>query len=116
MEIGVALPQSVNLPDPVRRASTAAPVEPAASFTPPKPPPEAAPRPVPSEVIEALAARTEANTRSASRIRLDDATDRVVVQILNSDNEVIKQFPPEELLDVLKKIRQVTGLILDRQI
>ncbi len=115
MEIGAALPHTVNLPDPVRRAATDAPVERAAS-APPSPPPEAAPRPVPREVIEALTARTEANTRSASRIRLDDATDRVVVQILNADNEVIKQFPPEELLEVLERIREVTGLIFDRQI
>ena len=116
MEIGAALPQSVDLPDSVRRgAPVPAPPEAksAPSETPDVPPP--APRP-PSEAIEALAARTAANTRSASRIRLDDATDRVVVQILNAENEVIKQFPPEELLRVLENIREVTGLLFDRQI
>ncbi len=46
---------------------------------------------------------------------MDEATDRIVVQILNANGEVIKQIPPEELLREIAKSREVTGLIFDQQ-
>ena len=66
-----------------------------------------------SDVLEALHAE---NMRSGSRIRLDESTDRIVVQILNSKDEVIRQFPPEEALRFAALFRQVTGLIFDQEI
>lgn len=114
MEIGAALPQTVTLPDPVRRAPSAVRAAATSNLVPQHtPPPEA--KPVSNEVIQALAAETAANTRSSSRIRVDDATDRIVVQFLNAENEVIKQYPPEELLRVLKNIRELRGLLFDSQ-
>jgi hypothetical protein len=107
MEIGAALPQTVSVPDVVRRPPA---VDTAASNPPPEPP-----HGVSSEVLDAIAAQTAANTRSSSRIRVDDATDRVVVQFLNAENEVIKQYPPEDLLRVLRNIREIRGLLFDRQ-
>ena len=114
MEIGAATPQTVTLPDPVRRVRTAAPVE-SEAVQPPEPKPAHVPPPVSSEAIDALAARAAANTRSGTKVRLDDATNRVVVQILNADDEVIRQYPPEELLRVLKSIRELRGLLFDQQ-
>ena len=55
------------------------------------------------------------NNRRVGKIRVDEATDRIVVQILNSNNEVIKQIPPEQLLRAIARSRQVTGLIFDQQ-
>lgn len=67
------------------------------------------------EVVEALAAEVAANTRNGSKIRVDESTDRIVVQILNANDEVIKQFPPEELLKALRNYREVVGLVFDQQ-
>jgi len=45
---------------------------------------------------------------------LDERTERVVVQVIDREsNEVIKQIPPQELLDVLARIRQVVGMLFD---
>ena len=67
------------------------------------------------EVVEALAAEAASNTRNGSKIRVDESTDRIVVQILNANDEVIKQFPPEELLKALRNYREVVGLVFDQQ-
>ncbi len=71
---------------------------------------------VPHGVARALSERVAANVRSGSRIRIDEATERIVVQILNAENEVIKQIPPDDLLRVLERFRQVTGILFDRQV
>ncbi len=86
--------------------------------------PESAPKPaetnagsaaVSREVLEALAAEVAANTRNGSKIRIDESTDRIVVQILNANDEVIKQFPPEELLKAIRNTRELVGLVFDQQ-
>ena len=66
--------------------------------------------------IDGLIARLDKNVRTGSRIRVDDATDRFVVQILNADNEVIRQIPPEDVLRVLARFRQITGILFDQRI
>ena len=109
MEIGAVLRQNAP-PDTVRPERSAAPVN--------APPPSAPPPPsanASQEVAEALAAQAAAKKGSGARIRLDESTDRVIVQILNADNEVIKQLPPEDLLRALERFREITGLIFDRQ-
>jgi uncharacterized FlaG/YvyC family protein len=119
MEIGTAIRQSASPVDVVRpgRSAPSAVHAPAAAPPPPNAvSTESASSKPPAEVVDALAARVAANTRTGSRIRVDEATDRVVVQILNAENEVIKQLPPEDLLRVLERFREVTGLIFDRQI
>ncbi|MGF1606677.1 MAG: flagellar protein FlaG [Rhodothalassiaceae bacterium] len=47
-------------------------------------------------------------------ILFDEETDRFVYQVIDSDtSEVLRQFPPEELLRVVRAIRDVEGLVLD---
>lgn len=63
---------------------------------------------------------TLANTQSAQQVagvsmRIDSLTKRVVTQMVNDVNEVIKQIPPEESLKVVAKIRQLQGLLFDQQ-
>jgi hypothetical protein len=70
---------------------------------------------IPRDVVRTLASEAAADTPNGSRIRVDETTERIVVEILNSDNEVIKQIPPEALLRALARSRRVTGLILDQQ-
>ncbi len=103
MEIGGAIRQSANPPE--------------AASAPPPPVATASARAevVSRRLVEALASKAAENTRSGSKIRMDEATDRIVVQILNANGEVIKQIPPEELLRAIAKSREVTGLIFDQQ-
>lgn len=52
-------------------------------------------------------------TSSGVRFSYDDATGRVVAQILDKDNQVIKQVPPEELLDTIAKLRETFAQVFD---
>lgn len=52
---------------------------------------------------------------AATRVRIDQATDRIVAQLVNENREVIRQIPPQELLDVVARIRRIQGLILDER-
>lgn len=120
MEIGGAIRQSVTLPDTVRTVPSLGSATETGAGSPVPPPPNAEspdPPPVPlsQEVAEALAEQVEANASGGARIRIDEATDRVVVQILNSKDEVIKQFPPDDLLKTLARLREISGIIFDRQ-
>ena len=47
-------------------------------------------------------------------LRVDAATKRVVTQLVDERNQVIKQIPPEELLKVVAKTRQLQGLLFDQ--
>lgn len=43
----------------------------------------------------------------------DEASGRSAVQVLDKDGEIIRQIPPQELLDVYARIRDVVGILLD---
>jgi uncharacterized FlaG/YvyC family protein len=43
----------------------------------------------------------------------DEASGRVAVQVLDESGEVIRQLPPQEVLDVYAKIRNIVGILLD---
>ena len=62
-----------------------------------------------------LAARIAAKTRGGTRLRVDEASDRVVAQIVNAEDQVIKQIPPEEVLRLAARIRNIVGLLFNRQ-
>ncbi len=48
---------------------------------------------------------------------LDDASGRMYVQVIDtSTGEVLKQLPPEQLLQMLAQIREMIGLILDEKV
>ncbi len=111
MEISGAIRQTANTPEVARlvRPESGGAAEPSA------PPPDKPAPAVSRGLVAALASQAAENTRSGSKIRVDEATDRIVVQILNANDEVIKQLPPEDLLRAIAKSRQVTGLIFDQQ-
>ncbi len=47
---------------------------------------------------------------------VDDATGRHVVRVLNKETgDVIRQLPPEELLNLVARMRQLTGLIFNEE-
>lgn len=43
----------------------------------------------------------------------DEASGRSAVQVVDEHGEVIRQVPPQELLDVYAKIRNIVGILLD---
>lgn len=85
-------------------------------------PPETAPvvnlsqedRPQPA--VDVVEARKAQSTPDGLHLRVDKATDRVVAEIVNESNEVIKQLPPEESLRAAARFRHVVGLLFDQQI
>jgi flagellar protein FlaG len=55
------------------------------------------------------------NTRLSFSV--DEKTNKTVVRIIDtSNNDVIKQFPPEYLLKVSQKITELIGLVVDEKI
>ena len=80
------------------------------------PEPEVSQREQVQPAVQAVEARRAQITPSGLRLHVDEATDRVVVEIVNESNEVIKQLPPKEALRIAARFRQVVGLIFDQQI
>lgn len=50
------------------------------------------------------------------KFEIDDSTDRVVVKVIEKDTgEVIRQFPPKEILELAKFFNNSKGLLLREQ-
>ncbi len=49
------------------------------------------------------------------RLHVDPRTDRIVAEILDADDNVIKQIPPEELLELVASMRAIQGLLFDQE-
>jgi flagellar protein FlaG len=48
---------------------------------------------------------------------IDEATNREVVKVIDKDTkEVIRQFPPEEILNMLQKMYEMLGVLIDKKI
>lgn len=48
---------------------------------------------------------------------IHDATNRVTIKIVDKDSkEVIKEFPPEKTLDMIAKVWEVAGLLVDEKL
>jgi uncharacterized FlaG/YvyC family protein len=62
-------------------------------------------------------AKQEAPTqRAGTRLYIDQTSKQVVVQIVNQDNEVIKQIPPEELIKIAARFRELRGKLFDEKV
>ncbi len=49
------------------------------------------------------------------RFRIDRDSKGLVAQILDENNQVVKQIPPEEILKFAKSIRKLEGLLFDKR-
>ena len=48
---------------------------------------------------------------------LHEKTDRIMTQVVNiKTKEVIKEMPPEEMLDLAAKIHEMVGLLIDEKV
>ena len=51
------------------------------------------------------------------KFRIHEDSDRLMVEVINLDNnEVIKEIPPKEVLDMLGRIREMVGILIDEKI
>ena len=47
---------------------------------------------------------------------IHDGTNRVMIKIVDKDTrEVIKEFPPEETLDMIAKVWELAGIMIDER-
>ncbi len=58
----------------------------------------------------------EVRRRTGTRMRIDEVTRRIVAQIIDQNNEVIKQIPPQELLKIAARFRKLQGLLFDERV
>jgi uncharacterized FlaG/YvyC family protein len=54
--------------------------------------------------------------RAGTRLRIDEASKQIVAQIMNQNNEVIKQIPPEEALKIAARFREICGKLFDEKV
>lgn len=51
------------------------------------------------------------------RVEFDSSTDRYITRIVNREtNEVVRQIPPEELIETIRRLRDFVGMLLDIEI
>lgn len=51
------------------------------------------------------------------RFQVHEKSDRLMVEVIDViKNEVLKEIPPRQLLDMLGRIREMVGLIIDEKI
>ena len=75
-------------------------------------------RPVEPVAEERSAPAPSASSLAAVRPRfgVDEATERLVAEIVDENNEVIKQIPPQELLDAVARFRRLQSLLFDERV
>ncbi len=68
------------------------------------------------EKIEDMNKITETLEENLS-FKLHDETDRIMVQVVNvKTQEIVKEMPPEEMLDLSAKIHKMVGLLIDEKV
>jgi uncharacterized FlaG/YvyC family protein len=52
----------------------------------------------------------------STKYHIDESSQRIVAQILNENREVIRQLPPEELLQIAARFREIQGILFDKSV
>jgi uncharacterized FlaG/YvyC family protein len=60
-------------------------------------------------------APTSFSTVSGVRLHVDAETHRIIAQIVDENDNVVRQIPPEEWLRIAKLSRQLQGLLFDQK-
>ena len=70
------------------------------------------------EVAEKLQARLLEITDNPQKvsIRIDEEVDQYIIEIKDSQGNVVKQFPPEKVLNLHKKLADLSGMVIDEMI
>jgi len=65
------------------------------------------------EMVEALKEMTQ-TLQTKMNFSIDEGTNDIVIKVLEKDTDkIIKQFPPEELLELQEKMQDLTGLLFN---
>jgi len=68
------------------------------------------------EMVEVLKELTQ-TLQTKLNFSIDDGTNEVVVKIIDRDTDkVIRQFPPEELLELQEKMQDLTGFLFSTDV
>lgn len=111
MSVAVVPSIGVNTVAPPRpaRFQTQASESPAPAVPAPADPPA---QPIVQSSVPSLAVITPPNTRLS--IERDEATDRYVFRSVDENTgEVIRQYPTDEMLTQIARVRQIVGLTVD---
>ncbi len=74
------------------------------------------------EEIEIVAGKLQsrindlANEPHRVAIRQDNETKQVIIEIINPDGEVVKQFPSEKVLNLHRRMDDLSGMVIDEMI
>lgn len=67
------------------------------------------------EAVSALSSRVQVVQRDL-QFSIDDDSGQTIVKVIDSaTEEVIRQIPPEELLALVKNLRDASGMLLERE-
>jgi flagellar protein FlaG len=67
----------------------------------------------PEEILDQIKALTEDGAYSV-RFEMEDKTDQMVVRLVDVESgEMIRQIPPEELLDLTEHLKELRGSLVD---
>jgi len=61
------------------------------------------------------APKKEAMQQTGTRLRVDKASKRIVAQIVNQQNEVVRQIPPEDMLKIAAHFAELQGRLFDEK-
>lgn len=62
-----------------------------------------------------FAANSVASTGHGTRFRAGEPPYRLIAQIVDANNEVIKEIPPKEVLRIAARFRRLVGLLFDEK-
>lgn len=73
--------------------------------------------PVPTEALKkAVEEINKRNTNSEAVFGIHEETNRVTIKIVDKDShKVLKEFPPEKTLDMIAKVWELAGLLVDEK-
>lgn len=74
-------------------------------------PPENVPRS--SASVRTSSLNDSVRNRGGIRLHIDKGTNQIVAEIVDKNDEVVRQLPPEEALRIAERFREVIGLIFD---
>lgn len=69
------------------------------------------------KAVDALNKAVEVSLPNRLQFRLDEATEAMQVQVVDHETDkVIKEIPPQEILDLMARIKEMVGWFLDERI
>ena len=69
-----------------------------------------------NEIIKKAVSEINQRTNTEAVFGFHDATNRVTIKIIDKESkEVLKEYPPEETLDMIAKVWELAGILVDEK-